>query len=155
MERIQILYEETVSILPAEIESQLLTNLQRVISYLEVPEGFVSIYFCTKETSQALNVQYRGIDRPTDVLSWSYLEQNGDNVEDESPWGELAVCLEVVRAQAIATGWELLTELLRLTIHGLVHLLGIDHETEADEAEMLEREVELLSLIGLGDLYQP
>jgi len=155
MECIQILYEDTVSTLPVEIELKLLNSFQMVMSNQGFPKGFVSIYFCTKETSQALNLQYRSIDSPTDVLSWSYIEQNSSDIHEESPWGELAICLEIVSDQANTTGWDLSTELLRLAVHGLVHLLGFDHETEADETEMLGREVELLTLIGLGDLYEP
>ena len=155
MECIQILYEDTVSKLQLEIESKLQKSLQMVMTNQLFPKGFVSIYFCTKETSQTLNHQYRDIDSPTDVLSWSYFEQNGSDIPEGSPWGELAVCLEIVSSQANTTGWDLSTELLRLTVHGLVHLLGFDHETEADEMEMLGREVELLTLIGLGDIYEP
>ena len=154
MENIQILYEDTVSTLSADIESKLLKGLKMVMSDQQFPKGFVLIYFCSKETSRGLNSQYRNINRPTDVLSWSYIEQDSSEIQEDTPWGELAICLDIVNDQASNTGWELSTELLRLTVHGLVHLLGFDHETEADETEMLGREVKLLTLIGLGDLYE-
>jgi len=153
MESVKIIYDDITPALPVEIETVILDNLQKILEKLDSPKGFISIFICTIETIRSLNLQFRNIDKPTDVLSWRYEDQPGDFLTAESPWGELAVCLEIVEKQAKSADIELPTELLRLIVHGLVHLLGFDHETEADEEEMLGREIELLSSIGLGDIY--
>lgn len=155
MDIVKISYQDDASPLPEEIERWVVNQIEIIVAALNAPKGFFEIYFCSTETIRSLNLQYRHVDKPTDVLSWSYINQTeaDDRVGDGVPWGELAICLEIVREQAIAFNWELSTELLRLIVHGLMHLMGLDHVTKADEEKMLGREVEMLSLIGLGDIY--
>jgi probable rRNA maturation factor len=155
MERFQFLYEDLATTLPEDIESDVLKKLLKIIDHLNAPDGFVSVYFCSLKTIRELNIQFRNINEPTDVLSWSYLDESIEEIGEPTPWGELALCLDIVQQQAVNANLTLSTEILRLITHGLVHLLGFDHDSEADEKEMLRREVVILSLIGLGDLYGP
>ena len=106
----------------------------------------VNLLFCSKEESQELNRQYRGQDKPTDILSFGY-------EAPEEPLGDLALCLEVAREQAQGFGLALEEELLRLFAHGLVHLMGMDHQSPEEEAAMLAEERKLLASLGLEGLY--
>lgn len=106
----------------------------------------VNLLFCSKEEIQSLNRQYRGKDKPTDILSFGY-------EDPEEPLGDLALCLEVAQEQAQGFGLSLEEELLRLFAHGLVHLLGMDHQSPEEEAAMLAEEQKLLARLGLEGLY--
>lgn len=106
----------------------------------------VNLLFCSPHTIAEMNGAFRGKPRPTDILSFGY-------EGPEEPQGDLALCLEVAREQAEAFGLSLDEELARLLAHGLVHLLGFDHQTPAEEEAMLAHEKELLAPLGLGGLY--
>lgn len=151
--QIQISYDDSVDPLPAETENRIVENLTLLLKELDHPEQPLSLFFCSLDTMIQLNSTYRNKQKPTDLLSWLYEEEEpGQTVADE-PWGELVYCLEVIQKQAAASGWTLSDELLRLTVHGLVHLMGYDHESDDEEAEMLGIETGLLERIGLADVY--
>ena len=151
-QQIQLSYEDQVEPLPQKTEQLIRETFHKLLIDTGNEKKIVSLYFCGPSTIQSLNLSYRNMDKPTDILSWSYEEE--DIVAETEPWGELAVCLDVCQRQADASGWSLETELLRLLVHGLGHLMGFDHEhSEEDEARMLEWEKGLLSSIDLGDLY--
>ena len=120
-----------------------------VISQEEKPESTeVSITFVEDPEIHALNRDYRGIDRPTDVLSFEC-----DNIEDEfapagddEPYelGDIVIAPDVAQRQTADFGTTFSDELSLLIVHGLLHLCGWDH-MEDDEAEAMEaRERELL-----------
>lgn len=101
----------------------------------------VSITFVTDEMIHALNRDYRGIDRPTDVLSF---ECDNDPFDDEDlgqaveyELGDVIVATDVARAQTAEFGTTLEQEVELLVTHGLLHLCGYDH-MEDDEAEVME-----------------
>ncbi|MDT8446267.1 MAG: rRNA maturation RNase YbeY [bacterium] len=106
----------------------------------------VNLLFCSPQSIAEMNGQYRGQPKATDILSFGY-------DDPQEPLGDLALCLEVAQAQAQEFGLELEEELLRLLAHGLVHLLGYDHQSEVEEAAMLAMERRLLAAIGLEGLY--
>jgi len=86
-----------------------------------------------------LNRVYRGIDQPTDVLSFSQIEGNREFVPAPSgrlALGDVIVSVETARRQAAEQGHALDAELRHLAVHGALHLLGYDHETDEDEARM-------------------
>jgi probable rRNA maturation factor len=98
-----------------------------------------------------LNREYRGKDRPTDVLSFSAPAV----FRRQGVLGELVVCLPVLRLQARRLGHAERTELLVLLAHGALHLLGLDHERGArEERAMARAETRLLNLL-LGRLDVP
>lgn len=120
-----------------------------VISHEEKPESTeVSISFVEDDEIHALNRYYRGIDRPTDVLSFEC-----DNIDDEfapagddEPYelGDIVIAPDVAQRQTAEFGTTFSDELSLLIVHGLLHLCGWDH-MEDDEAEAMEaRERELL-----------
>ena len=102
---------------------------------------------------QELNRDYRGIDRPTDVLSFPLREA----VEDEGPkvsvdeWllGDIVVSMETALRQAEEYGHSLERELGFLIVHGCLHLLGYDHQREEERQVMREKEEAILTSLGL------
>jgi probable rRNA maturation factor len=106
-----------------------------VLNLCASPPTELTIAFVDEAEIRRLNLQFRGIDSPTDVLSFPL----GDKTPKGLPYlGDVAVCLPVAERQAAELGHSLLSELLILTAHGIIHLCGHDHESDAGEMEALE-----------------
>lgn len=99
-------------------------------------EGEVDVLLADDSTLQRLNRAFRGKNKPTDVLSFPAPEEIA-----QTHAGDLAVSLETAARQAAAYGHDLRDEVRILLLHGLLHLSGLDHET--DDGEMAAREAEL------------
>ena len=110
----------------------------------------VSLVVTDSETVQRLNRDYRGIDETTDVLAFYMLPQKGADSFFALPpdgvtrLGEVLISYPQALAQAKEQGHSLERELALLVIHGILHLLGYDHEEPEAEHKMRERERELL-----------
>lgn len=152
-EIVQIIFDDATEKLSADIIETIQSATIKFLHFSKVTERFVTLLFCGEEKIKELNRVYREKDRSTDILSWSYDEEVVGSQIQMIPWGELAICLKICQIQAIDAGWDLKTELLRLIAHGITHLRGYDHKTEEEEKEMLQLELELLSLVGLEELY--
>ncbi|HWE63922.1 MAG TPA: rRNA maturation RNase YbeY [Chloroflexota bacterium] len=116
--------------------------------------GEVSVTLVDDSRIQELNRLYRGIDAPTDVLSFSQLEGTGPQARDlpadyPVPLGDIVISIPRLRAQAVDYGHSEARELGFLLVHGLLHLLGYDHQTPDDEQEMRAAEEELLAAAHL------
>jgi probable rRNA maturation factor len=112
----------------------------------------VTVRFVDDEEGQALNRDYRGRDRPTNVLSFPFEAPPGV----ELPLlGDLVLCHPVVLREAAEQGKTQQDHYAHLVIHGMLHLLGHDHleEREAEEMERLEREI--LTDFAIADPYAP
>ena len=112
--------------------AQLKRALQRILSDLgsshpEIVQRELSILFCDDVFIQALNRDYRGKDKPTDVLSFSAIEEQGRFLVGDS-LGDLVISLPTAAVQAKRYRVSLEREILRLAIHGMLHLFGYDHE---------------------------
>jgi len=111
---------------------------EALLAALGRPEAELSLVLVDEATMAGLNARYRGREGPTDVLSFSLLE--GEGAEHRGALlGDVVLCLPVARRQAAEQGHGLDTELLRLLVHGVLHLLGHDHERD-DEAAVMEAE---------------
>ena len=105
----------------------------------------ISIVLTDDEHIQELNREYREADRPTDVLAFSQLEGEGAEVPGERvALGDVVVSVDTAERQAADQGHALEDELDLLIIHGVLHLLGHDDETDADAADMRRREKRVL-----------
>jgi probable rRNA maturation factor len=115
-------------------------------------DGEVTIRLVDAEESQTLNQQYRHKNKPTNVLSFPF--EAFDDLELVEPIiGDLVICAPLVAAEALEQKKELLAHWAHLTIHGSLHLLGYDHEIDA-EAELMEAlETELLQQLGYSNPY--
>jgi len=116
-----------------------------------VPPYEVSLVFTDSETVQKLNRDYRGVDAPTDVLAFNMLPRQGDDFSFVLPpdsithLGEIIVSYPQAVEQAKEQGHSVDKELALLIIHGILHLLGYDHEQPEEEAKMRAKEKELLA----------
>ena len=110
----------------------------------------LSVSITDDEEIRTHNREQRYQDSATDILSWSYFEE-----DPQTEWvGDLMLSLDRVREQAAENGWDLRTELVRLLAHGCVHLAGWDHErSEEEEQGMLQKEKELLEKGGFKHFY--
>jgi probable rRNA maturation factor len=108
----------------------------------------LSIKFVDNEEMRALNKAYREKDEPTDVLSFpADAVQRGREIQ----LGDIVISHEKARAQAAEYGHGDERELAFLATHGLLHLLGLDHETSESDAEIMnELQEEILTEVGLG-----
>jgi probable rRNA maturation factor len=110
----------------------------------------VSMVFTDSETVQQLNRDYRGMDEPTDVLAfYMLLQAEGDESfflppDDVTRLGEVIISYPQATEQAREQGNSPERELALLIVHGILHLLGYDHEEPEEEDEMRRREKELL-----------
>jgi len=138
--------------LPRGWRSWLARLLAGYLAKLGHPGHGVTLLIGDDALLKGLNTRYRGRARPTDILSFSYLE----GARTPPPLiGELAVSFPRVKAQAKANGWPIRTELARLLAHGCVHLLGFDHATAAQDRAMRRIEERLLEAAGFPGLYPP
>ena len=136
---------------PPELdETALRSALEEFLAELGFGASGLSVLIADDEALRTLNAEHRGQDRPTDILSWSYLE---DAAASPELLGDLAVSLERVHAQARENEWDSPTELLRLLAHGCAHLAGYDHQTEEGEKKMRAVEITLLERVGLRIIY--
>ena len=117
----------------------------------ELPKGLeINLTLCGKDDIQLLNSTYRSKDAVTDVLSFPMYEAE-ERILPMSSLGDIVICVPVMIAQAKAYGHSVQRELCFLFVHGLLHLLGYDHEiSEAEEKRQFGRQEEVLANIGLN-----
>ena len=130
-----------------------------VVASLEY-EGFgadteLSVTFTDNEGIRAINAEYRGIDAPTDVLSFPLTDYEAVDfpVADEpaASLGDIVLSLERADEQAREFGHSFEREVAFLTVHSMLHLLGYDHvNSDEEDAEMRRRQREILESMGLG-----
>lgn len=126
------------------------TQAREFLRRLEQENVELSILLTTDEEIRELNLEFRGKDESTDVLAFPMGPLDHLPPGVPSPLGDLAISLDTARARAREDGHSLSFELSRYLAHGLLHLLGYDHETsEEDARRMAKREAELLGLPGM------
>jgi probable rRNA maturation factor len=109
-------------------------------------EAELSILITDDEEICSLNLTYRAMDRPTDVLSFSQLEGDGPVLVPQL-LGDVVISWETAQRQASELGHTVLTEMKRLLVHGVLHLLGFDHEKDEEAARvMMDKEKEYASM---------
>jgi probable rRNA maturation factor len=110
----------------------------------------VSVTFVDRNEIHQMNLEYRNVDRPTDVLSFPLFEEEDLTDAGAVPLGDIVLCLEQAQAQAQEYGHSLEREVCFLCVHSVLHLLGYDHEnSKEDEEEMFLRQEAVLNEMGL------
>jgi probable rRNA maturation factor len=118
------------------------------------PQAAVAVLLTDDAAMQRLNSTFRGKDKPTNVLSFPAPPMPSGMGDAESLFlGDLALGYETCAAEALAEGKSLGDHLAHLVVHGVLHLMGYDHETEAEAEEMEERERVILASLGIADPY--
>ncbi len=148
------LYDETEQ-LDESLISEVESLLQHAAKEELVKQGTeLSVTFVTNVRIQEINSEYRGIDRPTDVISFALEDEVEGEVkilEDDHPilLGDIIISIEKASEQAEGYGHSFMREVGFLAVHGFLHLLGYDHMDDEDEKKMLGRQDAILNSYGL------
>jgi probable rRNA maturation factor len=123
--------------------------LQWVLQNLGIFTYEISVLFCDNPRIAELNKQYRQKEGPTDVLSFVMDPKDNPDLDQVSGqglvvWGDLVVSLPYVQSNAPEYGVSYEEELRRVLLHGILHLAGLDHETNAVDEPMLQKQEEIL-----------
>jgi probable rRNA maturation factor len=114
--------------------------------------GVVAVLVDDDAKVGSLNKLWRGIVRPTNVLSFSYPEGQPGPVKHV---GDIAISYETAAREAAAEGKSLSNHIAHLSVHGFLHLLGYDHESDDDAEAMEKLERTILARVGVPDPYRP
>jgi probable rRNA maturation factor len=113
----------------------------------------LSVLLCDDKTIARLNRQWRGQQKPTNVLSFPASPLPGAVPAEKTPLGDIAIAYETLARESEESGKTVSDHLSHLVVHGFLHLLGYDHHMD-DEAERMERlERDILARIGVADPY--
>lgn len=142
-----------------EMTDKMLETIEELLNFAAVKEEVeagseLSVTFVTNDRIQEINREYRGKDYPTDVISFALEEMGEGEIEvtgSDIPrvLGDIIISIKKAEEQAIEYGHSFERELGFLAVHGLLHLLGYDHETEDEEKVMFERQRVILDEYGL------
>ena len=143
-----------------EMRDLVRSAVKSALEYMDFPmKSEVSVMFTDDEEIHGLNRLHRGVDRPTDVLSFPLFEydENGDIIEDDLDFnpngemllGDIVISMETASRQAQEYGHSFEREIGFLTVHSMLHLFGYDHMTPEDEEEMFGYQREILERMGL------
>jgi probable rRNA maturation factor len=110
----------------------------------------VSVRAVGSARSRSLNLGYRGKDRPTNVLSF---EGPGAMPDGSRILGELVICVPIVAGEARAQGKSVESHWAHMTVHGVLHLLGFDHQRDREARKMAAREIQILDRLGFSNPY--
>jgi probable rRNA maturation factor len=124
----------------------LASRAERLLTAIDADDAELSITLCDDDAIQALNAEWRGKDVATDVLSFPQGEMPPGAPRH---LGDVVISVDTAARQASELGHGLDDELGVLLTHGLLHLLGHDHDDDEDRAEMLAEEQHLLQALGL------
>ncbi|AFM42866.1 metalloprotein, YbeY/UPF0054 family [Desulfosporosinus acidiphilus SJ4] len=146
--------EESVSL---ELRDKLVGLLDRAIQegirLADGPEDAeVSLILVDDSRIHELNRDYRGVDRPTDVLSFALQEETEEEPDaefEDDMLGDIVISVERAREQAIEYGHSFEREIVYLAVHGILHLLGYDHEDIQEKETMRAKEEEVMASLGL------
>lgn len=122
------------SVAPAEVR----VRATRMLEALGMRDADLSVLLCDDATIQELNRDYRGLDRPTDVLAFAMREGEGGGLHPQL-LGDVVISLDTARVQAAERGRTIVSEVTHLLAHGLLHLLGYDHQDAETERRMHAR----------------
>jgi len=151
--------EIIISMYPEKLQSS--PSIERIVKEAIVKVGElygletaeVSITLTDNVYIHELNMKYRNIDRPTDVLSFALNEGEEPEIVDGpvvNMLGDIIISVERATEQAAEYGHSIEREIAFLTVHGMLHLLGYDHMEEVDRVEMRKEEDYVMEKLGIG-----
>lgn len=119
---------------------------ERLLNPISVETGEISLALIDDAKMQILNSQYRHKNKPTNVLSFPSLAP-------KMCLGDVVLSFETIQNEATDQGKTFDDHVSHLFLHGILHLMGYDHETEKDRLEMELKEIEILKDLGIRDPY--
>lgn len=131
-------------------ESQFQHWVETALAGRASDDAELTIRIVSKQESQSLNHQYRGKDKPTNVLSFPFEVPEGLTLP---LLGDLVICADVVSAEAAEQAKPLHAHWAHMVVHGCLHLLGYDHIDDAEAEEMESLEICILNTLGIDDPY--
>ncbi len=130
------------------------TDFRRWLRAAEAGAARITVRVVDEAEGRELNRDYRGKDYATNVLTFAYDEGEDMPLPAGLPlMGDLVLCRQVVEREAVEQGKALDAHYAHLSVHGMLHLQGFDHETEAEADEMEARERTILAGLGYPDPY--
>ena len=119
--------------------------------YMKLDNVTFNIIIVNNDEIHRINKEYRGIDRPTDVISFALEDEKDMVLSDEVGriLGDIYISIDKCRSQAEEYGHSFLRELAFLSVHGFLHLQGYDHMNEEDEKVMFKLQDEILDSYGI------
>ena len=149
------------------LEELALRAVQATLAALKLPEaGFtLAVMGCDDARIATLNAEFRGKQKPTNVLSWPAWDLAPDldggqpeapdqgDADDPESLGDIAIAFDTCAREATEAGKPMAAHVTHLIVHGLLHCLGYDHIRDSDAALMEGVEVRILATLGLSDPY--
>ncbi len=147
------------------VSEQLMNRLKEAASACTQLDVEISLSFVSLDEIHELNRTYRGVDSPTDVLSFPMFgsmdeleeacaaaaEEDEEGEDGQTvPLGDVVICMDKIKEQAEEFGHSEERETVYLFTHSVLHLLGYDHETEEDKGVMRAREEEIMTAMGIS-----
>ena len=130
-----------------------LKKMKSVLKYTlrkeHIHHAVFNVIIVDNQKIQDLNKKYRHIDAPTDVISFALEDDPMINPTKTRLLGDIYISIDKVKGQALEYGHSELREIIFLSIHGLLHLLGYDHINEQEEKIMFAKQTEVLSKYGI------
>lgn len=130
------------------------------LTHLRAGDCEIVVMGCDDARIAALNAGFRGKAQPTNVLSWPSVEHRPRNagaapdLPETEELGDIAISYDTCAREAVAQGKPFDDHVTHLLVHGILHLIGYDHEIDADAALMEDTERAILAGLGLPDPYQ-
>ena len=144
-------YIEIVNEYDKEIEN--IEILRKFIEFscnkLNLKNVMFNVIITNDKSINEINKKYRGIDRPTDVISFALEDNKQINIPEIRVLGDIYISYDKVKSQALEYNHSEKRELCFLAIHGLLHLLGYDHMVKEDEEKMFKLQKEILEDYGI------
>ena len=148
MDNVEIFNETDEKIEDLKLLKPLL-EYARKVEHLEDTELEFSIIIVDNKKIHEINKEYRGIDRPTDVISFALEDSEGVELENYRILGDIYISIDKVKEQAREYGHSITRELCFLAVHGFLHLLGYDHMKPDEEKIMFGKQEEILNGFGI------
>ena len=140
-------------VFPENIGENIRAAVEKVGELYGLEDSEVSVTLTDNAYIHALNKQYRGIDRPTDVLSFALNESEEPETiggESKNVMGDIVISVERAKEQAEEYGHSLRRETAFLAVHGMLHLMGYDHMEEEERAEMEREQRFVMERLGIA-----
>lgn len=152
MVQIEVQYQSKETPLPTESMFQKWVEVVLAAHTIKISEeSEMTLRIVDEEESQSLNAQFRGKNKPTNVLSFSYSDEE---MPSQDPLlGDLVLCAPVIKKEALEQHKTMEAHWAHMVIHGSLHLLGYDHETSEQAEKMEPLEIALLNTLGFANPY--